>query len=117
MKLDKMSANKIETLMAKAQAELARREEEDQARAANESRAKEVVAKAEQDLKALGYTLADFVAGASAGRKASGPRKGGTVAPKYKNPSTGETWTGRGRKPKWVEAHLASGGSMAQITI
>lgn len=116
MKLDKMSANKIEALMAKAQAELARREEEDRARAANESRAKEVVAKAEQDLKALGFTLSDFIAGAT-GRKAAGPRKGGTVAPKYKNPSTGETWTGRGRKPKWVEAHLAKGGTMAQITI
>ena len=116
MKLDKMSANKIEALMAKAQAELARREEEERARAANESKAKDIVAKAEQDLKALGYSLSDFVAGGTA-RKASGPRKGGTVAPKYKNPSTGETWTGRGRKPKWVEAHLASGGSMAQITI
>lgn len=26
-----------------------------------------------------------------------------TVAPKYRNPQTGETWTGRGRAPKWLE--------------
>jgi DNA-binding protein H-NS len=25
-----------------------------------------------------------------------------TVAPKYRNPLTGETWSGRGRAPKWI---------------
>jgi DNA-binding protein H-NS len=25
-----------------------------------------------------------------------------TVAPKYRNPETGDTWSGRGRAPKWV---------------
>ena len=24
------------------------------------------------------------------------------VAPKYRNPTTGETWTGRGKAPKWI---------------
>lgn len=24
------------------------------------------------------------------------------VAPKYKDPSTGATWTGRGKPPKWI---------------
>ena len=27
----------------------------------------------------------------------------GKVAPKYRNPSTGDTWTGRGKAPKWIE--------------
>lgn len=27
---------------------------------------------------------------------------GSKVAPKYKNPETGETWTGRGKAPKWI---------------
>ena len=27
---------------------------------------------------------------------------GAKVAPKYRNPVTGETWTGRGRSPQWV---------------
>ena len=26
----------------------------------------------------------------------------GVVAPKYRNPETGETWTGRGKAPKWI---------------
>ncbi len=25
------------------------------------------------------------------------------VAPKYRNPATGDTWTGRGKPPKWIE--------------
>jgi len=25
------------------------------------------------------------------------------VAPKYRNSATGETWTGRGKAPKWIE--------------
>ncbi len=30
-------------------------------------------------------------------------KKGTPAAPKYANPQTGETWTGRGRAPKWIE--------------
>lgn len=28
--------------------------------------------------------------------------KGTTVAPKYRNPATGATWTGRGKPPLWI---------------
>lgn len=27
---------------------------------------------------------------------------GNKVAPKYRNPETGDTWTGRGKAPKWI---------------
>ncbi len=27
----------------------------------------------------------------------------GKVAPKYRNPATGGTWTGRGKPPKWIQ--------------
>lgn len=33
------------------------------------------------------------------GRSASSGTK---VAPKYRNPSTGQTWTGRGKAPLWI---------------
>ena len=39
------------------------------------------------------------------------------VAPKYKDPSTGSTWTGRGKMPKWVSAALASGRSLESMLI
>ncbi|MDR0934049.1 MAG: H-NS histone family protein [Burkholderiaceae bacterium] len=36
-----------------------------------------------------------------------GKKKGGRarvpLAPKYRNPSTGETWSGRGKAPKWLD--------------
>ncbi|MFV1978322.1 MAG: H-NS family nucleoid-associated regulatory protein [Myxococcota bacterium] len=41
--------------------------------------------------------------------------KGG---PAYRNPSnSAETWTGRGRKPKWVREALARGVRLEDLTI
>lgn len=37
------------------------------------------------------------------GRKTTGTRTGSKVAPKYRDPATGQTWTGRGKAPKWIE--------------
>lgn len=28
---------------------------------------------------------------------------GSKVAPKYRHPETGQTWTGRGKAPKWIQ--------------
>ena len=36
-------------------------------------------------------------------RKTGSKNAGGKVAPKYRNPATGETWTGRGKAPKWID--------------
>lgn len=32
-----------------------------------------------------------------------GAARGTKVAAKYRNPTTGETWTGRGKAPKWIQ--------------
>jgi DNA-binding protein H-NS len=39
------------------------------------------------------------------------------VPAKYRNPETGDAWTGRGLKPKWVEAALAEGKSLDDLLI
>jgi DNA-binding protein H-NS len=40
------------------------------------------------------------------------------VAPKYQNPNNlSEKWSGRGRKPKWVEEKLAQGRTLADLAI
>jgi len=44
-------------------------------------------------------------------------KKTGKVAPKYKNPEDGVTWSGRGRKPKWIEAHLAKHGNLDKVAL
>lgn len=36
-------------------------------------------------------------------KAAAGGRTGGKVAPKYRDPATGHTWTGRGKAPKWID--------------
>lgn len=50
----------------------------------------------------FGLTAQDvFPTGKAA--KAKLAKAGVKVAPKYRNPATGETWTGRGKAPKWIE--------------
>ena len=46
-------------------------------------------------------TEQDVFGGAKRARVANA--KKGTVAPKYKDPMTGATWTGRGKTPKWLD--------------
>lgn len=35
--------------------------------------------------------------------KARAATTGSKVAPKYRDPATGSTWTGRGKAPKWID--------------
>jgi DNA-binding protein H-NS len=39
------------------------------------------------------------------------------VAPKYRHPDTGETWTGRGKPPRWLVAAEASGAERESFLI
>jgi DNA-binding protein H-NS len=71
--------------------------------------------------KSEGYTIEElFGAGgarARSGTRAAKPRKSATkgrklgkVPPKYRNPAKpSETWTGRGRQPRWMAAEVAKG--------
>jgi len=36
-------------------------------------------------------------------------RKGSKIAPKYRNPSGAETWSGRGKRPRWFLDALKAG--------
>ena len=45
-------------------------------------------------------------------------RKGGAVQPKYRNPENGsETWSGRGRQPKWLVARMKKGAKREDFLI
>lgn len=39
------------------------------------------------------------------------------IPPKYRNPATGESWTGRGLKPKWLAQALGEGKSLDEFLI
>ena len=47
-----------------------------------------------------GLTQSDVVGGSKGTKKSSG---GGKVAAKYRDASSGQTWTGRGKAPKWID--------------
>lgn len=68
---------------------------------AEEARRSEVAA-ARAQIQAImseyGLTLADIAGGAKQPKAARKP-----VEIKYKDEATGDTWTGRGRAPKWLE--------------
>ena len=85
-------------------------------------------------LKTEGYTLEELfgsAAPATRGPKASksaatkaapaarkAPKPLGKVAPKYQNPAnTGETWTGRGKQPRWLAAYTAQGKKLEDFLI
>jgi DNA-binding protein H-NS len=58
-----------------------------------------------------GLSLKDLV-----GKRKGHVLKGTKVAAKYKG-GAGETWSGRGRRPKWLEAALKKGGKLESFAI
>ena len=78
--------------------------------------------------KAEGYSVAELFGGVAAGtgRATRAPRKAaatkgrklGKVAPKYRNPAKpSETWTGRGKQPRWLAAETAKGRKVDEFLI
>ncbi|MFA5538555.1 MAG: H-NS histone family protein [Gemmobacter sp.] len=76
-----------------------------------ERKRKEALAELEEKARALGFTFEELTG-------VPIPRKRSPVAPKYANPANpAETWSGRGRKPRWFEAALASGKTREDLEI
>jgi DNA-binding protein H-NS len=44
-------------------------------------------------------------------------RKYPRVLPKYRNPQTSETWSGRGKRPRWLVAAVKSGRKIEEFRI
>lgn len=74
---------------------------------------KEALAAARAAAKEHGFDLGELMGGTTGKSKSKG-----SVAPKYAHPENPElTWTGRGRKPKWVEAALDAGKTLEDLAI
>ena len=74
-----------------------------QAEAARRGEIAAVVTEIQARMKEFGITLADLKGGA----KRTKPRA--AVPAKYRTPATGETWSGRGRAPRWLADAMAKG--------
>jgi len=108
--LRNLSAKELGTLIAKAK--------EQQTKLAKRTPIATVRGKITKFAKAEGYTLEELFGapGRSSAKTAAKPvasragRKLGKVAPKYRNPANPkETWTGRGKHPRWMAALIAKG--------
>lgn len=71
----------------------------------------ELKAKVEAMVGSAGFKMSDLFGGGRGG-------KGRKVAAKYANPDDpSETWTGRGRMPRWLSAKVKSGDKVEKYLI
>ncbi|MEO8835410.1 MAG: H-NS histone family protein [Caldimonas sp.] len=65
-----------------------------------------------------GLTVADLGARPAGGKTPRKTKTAGTkVAAKYRNSSTGDSWSGRGLQPRWLKAALASGRKLTDFAV
>jgi DNA-binding protein H-NS len=76
---------------------------------------KAVIAEIKEKMDQHGITVADLKP-LFGGRGRSGKSRS-AVKPKYRNSATGETWTGRGRAPRWLVQAEAAGRSRDSFLI
>ena len=72
---------------------------------------KEAIAELEEIARAKGFSLADLTGVVV-------PRKRSPAVAKYANPAdSSDTWSGRGRKPRWFNDALAAGKTPEDLAI
>ena len=63
----------------------------------------EAIRKSRELVSEFGLTVQDIFPAGRGASKSSGKSSGGKVSAKYRDPATGQTWTGRGKAPKWID--------------
>lgn len=105
MKVDLKAMSRVELLKLRSDVDTA-------IAVAEKREKKEALKAAEKAAAEFGFSLSEISGGAKGGGKK--PK----AAPKYKNPDNPEdTWSGRGRKPKWVHEAIAKGVDISDLEI
>ena len=101
--LSKLSIEEMQELAREIENEIVTRREADRERVLQQMR----------DLAgSLGMTLEDFLRQERGRGRGAGP----AVAVKYRHPEDSSlTWSGRGKRPNWVNEHLNSGKSLEEL--
>lgn len=84
-----------------------------QAEEARKNELASAIAEIKRIMAEFGITPADL----GFGSRAAKARAKGSVAAKYRDPVSGKTWTGRGRRPAWVVALEAEGKSLDSFKV
>ena len=71
------------------------------AEAARKNEINGAINKIKELMQRHGVSIEDLSSGSRA--KPAKAKVSATVASQFKNPETGETWTGRGRAPRWLD--------------
>lgn len=110
-------SNYQELLAQKTALEKQAAELEKRLQAARQAERAGVIAQIKTLLAEHGLTVADLGGVTNTGMRAGNKTAGSKVAPKFRNPATGETWTGRGLTPKWLAAAIADGKAKEEFAI
>lgn len=71
-----------------------------------------------QELFGASSTAATRTARVTKGAAKKAGKSPSKIAPKYRNPDNpAETWTGRGKQPRWLAAHTGNGRSLDEFVI
>lgn len=104
--IDKLDPQELDALIAAAA---------ERKKTLHKERMAEVRNRLVQIAKDEGYTIEELFGTVKA---KSGPAKGRKVAPKYCHPKDPElTWTGRGKRPRWLQELLNSGKKLEELEI
>lgn len=90
-----MYYEEIQAKIADLQAQAAKVKQEEKAQAIDAAKAMIV---------SYGITAKDL--GLDKVKGKAGPKPGGKIPPKYKDPVSGALWSGRGKTPKWFNGSL-----------
>lgn len=113
------------TLQAKIEKEISKLQKK--AEALQTKRRKPVIASIVSSMREYNITPEEVAAAfngtakasrATSSRKTAAPAAAKRqVAPKYRHPQTGETWSGRGKAPRWLAAEESAGNSRETFLI
>lgn len=80
-----------------------------------------VIAEIRALMEKAGLSMADITGTASTAtpraKRTEATEKVSKVAAKYRDPETGNAWSGRGLKPRWLTAALAAGKTIEEFVI
>ncbi len=90
-KIDKMTVQQLQVHLEEIEDVLSRKKKELK---------RETIARLTEEVKEAGFDIHELFG------TAKGVKSGSKVPPKYRDPETGLTWSGRGRRPAWVQAYI-----------